>query len=79
MVGLYWISPIRVFRSLQRVDRTVLWINLALLGFVAVLPFPTELLGTYGETRLATVIYAIAIVAVGRRRRSSGGTSTTPA
>jgi uncharacterized membrane protein len=65
VVGLYWISHHQMFRALQRVDRSLLWLNLALLGFVALLPFPTELLGTYGDTSLATVIYAAAIIAVG--------------
>ena len=65
VVGLYWISHHQMFRSLQRVDRLLLWLNLAMLGFVALLPFPTELLGAYGDTTLATVIYAAAIVAVG--------------
>jgi uncharacterized membrane protein len=65
VVGMYWMAHHRVFRSVVQVDRTVLWINLALLGFVALLPFPTELLGKFGETKLATVIYAAAIVAVG--------------
>jgi uncharacterized membrane protein len=42
-----------------------MWINLAVLAFVALLPFPTEVLGKYGDTRLATVLYAGTLVAVG--------------
>jgi uncharacterized membrane protein len=65
VVGLYWMSHHQMFRALRRTDRALLWLNLAMLGFVALLPFPTELLGAYGDTTLATVIYAAAIVAVG--------------
>jgi uncharacterized membrane protein len=65
VVGMYWIAHHRMFRSVLKIDRTVLWMNLALLGFVALLPFPTELLGKFGDTRLATVIYSTAMVAVG--------------
>ncbi len=65
VVGLYWMAHHRVFRAVTRVDRALLWINLGLLGFVALLPLPTEILGEYGETTLATVIYAAAICAVG--------------
>lgn len=65
VVGMYWMAHHRTFRSLRKVDRTLLWINLAILGFVALLPFPTELLGKYGNTTLGTVIYAATIVAVG--------------
>jgi TMEM175 potassium channel family protein len=65
VVGMYWLAHHRTFRSVRAVNRTLLWINLVLLGFVAVLPLPTEILGKYGDTTLATVVYASAIVAVG--------------
>jgi uncharacterized membrane protein len=65
VVGTYWMAHHRVFRSVTRVDRRLLWINLVLLGFVALLPLPTEIMGKYGETTLATVIYAASICAVG--------------
>src|SRR3954463_12583090 len=47
IVGLYWLAHHRLFRSLERVDRTLLWINLLVLGVVALIPFPTEVLGRY--------------------------------
>jgi uncharacterized membrane protein len=65
VVGAYWMGHHRVFRSLQRTNKTLLWINLVMLGFVALLPFPTEILGKYGDLRLGVVIYAAAICAVG--------------
>ena len=65
VIGAYWMGHHRIFRSLQRVNAPLLAINLALLGFIALLPFPTEILGRYGDTRLATIIYAAAIGAVG--------------
>jgi uncharacterized membrane protein len=65
VVGMYWMAHHRTFRSLVKVDRTLLWINLVLLGFVALLPFPTEILGKYGNTTLGTVVYAGSIAAVG--------------
>jgi uncharacterized membrane protein len=65
VIGRYWIAHHKTFRSLRRADTTLLWINLALLGFVALLPFPTEILSRYGDTSLGTVVYAAALVAVG--------------
>jgi TMEM175 potassium channel family protein len=65
VVGMYWMAHHRTFRSLVRVDRTLLWINLAVLGFIALLPFPTEILGKYGNTTLGTVVYAATLVGVG--------------
>jgi TMEM175 potassium channel family protein len=65
VIGRYWVAHHRLFRSLRRVDGTLLGINLALLGFIALLPFPTQVLGDYGDTTLGTVIYAVTICAVG--------------
>lgn len=65
VIGLYWIAHHRTFRSLVRVDRTLLFINLFLLGCVALLPLPTEILGRYGDTTLAVVIYAASICTTG--------------
>ena len=65
VVGLYWLAHHRMFRSLERVDRNLLWLNLLALSFVVLLPFPTELLGRYGDTTVATVIYAGALSLAG--------------
>ena len=65
VVGMYWMAHHRTFRLVTRIDRTLLWINLVLLGFVALLPFPTEILGKYGDTSLGVVVYTASIVAVG--------------
>ena len=44
VIGRYWIAHHKTFRSLRRANITLLWINLALSGFVVLLPFPTEIL-----------------------------------
>jgi uncharacterized membrane protein len=65
VVGLYWKVHHRAFRTLQRVDERLININLLLLGFVALIPFPTAILGKYGSTSEAVVIYSSAMAAVG--------------
>ena len=65
VVGAYWMGHHRMFRNLMRTNRALLWINLLMLGFVALLPFPTEILGKYADVRLGVVIYAASISAVG--------------
>jgi uncharacterized membrane protein len=65
VVGMYWMAHHRTFRSLIRVDRNLLWVNLAVLGLVALLPFPTEILAKYGDTTTGTAVYAGSIAAVG--------------
>jgi uncharacterized membrane protein len=58
VIGIYWVEHHRIFRHIRRYDNNLLWLNLLLLFFIVVLPFPTELLGTYGNERLAVIFYA---------------------
>jgi uncharacterized membrane protein len=65
VVGLYWRAHHQAFRSLLRVDSRLLSINLLLLGLVALIPFPTEVLGKYADQTAAVVLYAATMGAVG--------------
>jgi TMEM175 potassium channel family protein len=65
VIALYWLVHHRMFHWIQRIDGTAITINLVLLSFVAILPFPTDLLGRYGDTPVGTMTYAAAIAAVG--------------
>jgi uncharacterized membrane protein len=49
----------------KRTDRTVLWLNLALLMCVVFVPFPTALLGQYGRDRFAVVLYGATLIVLG--------------
>ncbi|HEV2028329.1 MAG TPA: TMEM175 family protein [Candidatus Dormibacteraeota bacterium] len=46
-VGVLWVNHHTIFRGLQSIDRTIQFINLALLLTVVLVPYPTELLGRY--------------------------------
>ena len=54
-----------IFRPIRAYDRTLLYINFLFLMVVAFVPFPTSLLGEYGDHQLPVAIYA-ATLAVGR-------------
>jgi uncharacterized membrane protein len=45
--------------SVHDVDQTLTRLNLAYLGAVAFLPYPTEVLGTYGGRPAAIGVYAV--------------------
>jgi uncharacterized membrane protein len=47
VVGALWVTHHTVFRQLSHVDHTEIVLNLALLGFVVFIPFPTQLLAAY--------------------------------
>ena len=59
VVAVYWMAHHRVFRPIRGYDRTLLWLNFLFLMTISFLPFPTSLLGEYGEQQLPVVIYAV--------------------
>lgn len=65
VIAVYWLVHHRMFHYIRRIDGATITINLALLALIAILPFPTDLLGHYGSTRIATMTYAAAVTAVG--------------
>src|SRR5579883_2275203 len=60
-IGIIWVNHHGLFTRVQRIDRVLLFLNLALLMVVAFLPFPTALLGEYilGQqaSRIAALVY----------------------
>lgn len=64
VIGRYWIAHHQFFRMLARLDYGLIWLNMIYLAFVAFLPFPTALLGTYFENPVSIVVYAVSIALV---------------
>jgi uncharacterized membrane protein len=63
MIGIIWVNHHTLVRSIVRVDRTVLFINLVLLLFVVLIPFTTATEADYfpdnsPDARLAMALYA---------------------
>lgn len=65
VLAYYWVAHHRLFDHVRRADRWVLYLNLVFLSFVVLLPYPSELLQHYGDTRAATVMWAGTIAAAG--------------
>lgn len=62
-IGIMWINHHALFALLRRVDRVTLFLNLFLLGAIATLPYPTQLVadnlrGTSGDAHLAAFTYS---------------------
>jgi uncharacterized membrane protein len=65
VIGLYWRGHHRVFRYIVRYDDGLVWVNLLFLLFIALLPFPTGVLGEHQGQPAAVVFYATTMVLVG--------------
>jgi len=65
VIGRFWLIHHRMFRLVRRADAALLTFNLLLLLFIALIPWPTEMLGRYGDTTTAVVAYSAVMVCVG--------------
>ena len=64
-ISSFWLIHHSIFRPIRSYDRILLYLNFLFLMLVAFVPFPTSLLGEYGNHQLPVAIYA-ATLAVGR-------------
>ena len=65
ILGFFWIANDEKFHYIKRANRTLLWITIFYLMFVAFIPFSTALLGEYGDQQISVIIYGINITIVG--------------
>jgi uncharacterized membrane protein len=69
VIGIIWINHHTVFDKVRFVDRPVLFVNLALLLVVSVIPFPTHLLAEYltagADSHVAAAVYSVTMFAMG--------------
>jgi uncharacterized membrane protein len=62
VIGLYWLAHHRFFSKLAAVDVRFMKINLVYLAAIAFMPFPTALVGNYGDGEaVVIVLYAITL------------------
>ena len=61
VIGTYWIAHHGTFRYIMSYDRRLLWLNLLFLLSISFVPFPTSLLGEYGDQQFAVVLYAASL------------------
>jgi uncharacterized membrane protein len=68
-IGIIWANHHQQFSRIARADRTLMLLNLLLLLFVTLIPFPTGLLAQYLRTssdqEVAAVAYSGALLAMG--------------
>ena len=86
VIGLLWLAHHRAFRHIKRADEALMSLNILFLMAIAALPFPSAVMGRYGDQRAAVVLYASSMIVAGsllgallllarRRRLLTPGTS----
>ena len=65
VVGIYWAGHHALFYMVQRVDKTLLWLNIFLLMAVCFIPFPAAILGAHPLDPTAMRLYSGNLIAVG--------------
>jgi uncharacterized membrane protein len=64
VIGGYWVAHHRFMSRLAAVDRGFVALTVVYLSFVALLPFPTGVLGEFGENPISVVAFAVTMGAV---------------
>jgi uncharacterized membrane protein len=64
VIGFYWAAHHRFMSWLDAVDRGFVLLTVVYLAFVALLPFPTGVLGEFGENPISVVAFAVNMGAV---------------
>src|SRR3954447_11839145 len=65
VIGVYWVAHHRQFRFIKRYDPGLIWRNLFFLMSIAFLPFPTSVIGEYGNHSQAVILYALSVATTG--------------
>jgi uncharacterized membrane protein len=63
IIARNWLGHHRIFKMIRRIDGRFIALNLAVLGLVALVPFPTDVFGNYPNERPALIVYCVAISA----------------
>ena len=61
VIGTYWMAHHGTFRYIESYDRVLMGLNLLFLLSISFVPFPTALLGEYGDQRFAVALYAVSL------------------
>ena len=65
VIGAYWAAHHRLFSRVTKHDDRLIWLNLAVLFFIVVIPFTTTVIAAHGGSRLGVLVYAFSLVGAG--------------
>lgn len=64
VIGRFWLVHHRFFAEVEAFDGRLIGLNLLYLGWIVLIPFSSEVLGEYGGTTTAVVIYSVNLALV---------------
>jgi uncharacterized membrane protein len=65
VVGVVWINHHTIFHTIESIDRATVVFNLVLLLLVALIPYPTALIGLYSNSQPVVMLYGLVMTANG--------------
>jgi uncharacterized membrane protein len=64
VIGRFWLVHHRFFAEIDAFDSRLIGLNLLYLGWIVLIPFSSEVLGEYGGTTTAVVLYSVNLAVV---------------
>jgi uncharacterized membrane protein len=62
MLGVFWMNHHHLWHLVQRADEKLMWLNMHLLFWLSLIPFPTAMLGTNPFLPDSSAIYGIVLL-----------------
>lgn len=64
-IGIYWNNHHHLFHTVEKVSGTIMWLNMALLFSLSLLPFATDWMGENHFTQWPVVVYGVTLIIPG--------------
>ncbi|MGA8302089.1 MAG: TMEM175 family protein [Thermoplasmata archaeon] len=58
MIAVWWVAHNRTFQYIAHYDATLVWVNMAILLQIAIMPFVLSVYGNYSDTQTAVDLFA---------------------
>ncbi len=58
-ISIFWVAHHHLFQIIHRTDAKLLWINNLFLLWIALLPFPAQVIGAYPDREPAVVLFGL--------------------
>jgi uncharacterized membrane protein len=65
VLALFWLEHHRQFYYVRITDPIILWLNIAILIFIVMIPFTTDISGDYDGIQIAVLLFHVNFLAIG--------------